>query len=249
MSIDDTKIKSEFSRIKNLGYIENKRSDLNDGAAGNTFEDLLGVQENNLKNADFEGFEVKTKKQISGSWITLFSLKPDHPDNGDNYIRKNWGINDEEYPNIKVFRTSLHAHRWSKVYEKYKIKVDVDRINKKVFLVKADLNENINDRSVYWDFDKINNGIKKLKNTFVVSYASKIIDNKIYYKYLTAQVFKDYIGDKKFIDLIENGTVRYDNRLGIYRTGKKKGTAHNHGGGFRIAPKNIHLLFNSVINL
>ena len=52
-----------------------------------------------------------------------------------------------------------------------------------------------------------------------------------------------------FIELIEKGKVRYDNRLGIYRTGTKKGSPHNHGGGFRISPKAIHELYNNCIAL
>ena len=56
------KIKAEFQRIKSLGYVKNVKTDYNDGAAGNTFEMHLGVQENNLKEPDFDNFEVKTKK-------------------------------------------------------------------------------------------------------------------------------------------------------------------------------------------
>ena len=43
-------LKTEFKRIKSLGYIKNVKSDTNDGAAGNTFEYHLGVVENNLTN-------------------------------------------------------------------------------------------------------------------------------------------------------------------------------------------------------
>ena len=54
--MDHQKIKSEFLRIKELGYLPNVKSDTNDGGAGNTFEHHLGVKENNLRDADFEQF-------------------------------------------------------------------------------------------------------------------------------------------------------------------------------------------------
>ena len=44
------KIKLEFERIKNLGFIKSTRQNNRDGGIGNTFEDYLGVEENNLKD-------------------------------------------------------------------------------------------------------------------------------------------------------------------------------------------------------
>ena len=79
--MNSDKIKQEFLRIKALGYLANVKTDFNDGAAGNTFETHLGVKENNLKEADFDNFEVKTKKTYlkSKSPISLFTLKPTYP--------------------------------------------------------------------------------------------------------------------------------------------------------------------------
>jgi hypothetical protein len=58
------KIKTEFLRIKNLGFVPNEKSENNDSAIGATFEKYLGVKENNSKDADFQGWEIKTKKTI-----------------------------------------------------------------------------------------------------------------------------------------------------------------------------------------
>ena len=168
MSIDTTKLIEEFKRIKNIGFIKNVKPNHHDGSAGNTFESCLGVKENNLKDPDFLGFEIKTKKKKSSSWISLFTLKPDNPENGDNYMRNNWGIVDEEYPQFKCFRTSLYAHRWSIVYNKCKMKISNSKENKRVGLVMADLNENIIDENVFWKYKSITAGVKKLKNTFII---------------------------------------------------------------------------------
>ncbi len=52
------KLKKEFNRIKKMGFVDCTRPNNIDGGIGNTFEDLLGVEENNKKEADFKGFEV-----------------------------------------------------------------------------------------------------------------------------------------------------------------------------------------------
>ena len=81
------KVKFEFERIKNLGFVKSNRINNKDGGIGNTFEDYLGVSENNLRDPDFEGFEVKTQRQITSSYITLFSKSPSFP-KGTSLIKK-----------------------------------------------------------------------------------------------------------------------------------------------------------------
>ena len=44
------KVSNEFKRIKALGFIPSNRPNNKDGGIGNTFEDHLGVLENNLKD-------------------------------------------------------------------------------------------------------------------------------------------------------------------------------------------------------
>ena len=48
----------------------------NDGNQGNTLEGLLGVAENNLSLPDLGVFELKTQKNETGSYITLFHREP-----------------------------------------------------------------------------------------------------------------------------------------------------------------------------
>lgn len=249
MSINSNKAIKEFNRIKNLGFVENIKPNHHDGSAGNTFEHYLGVKENNLKDPDFLDFEVKTKKKKSSSWISLFTLKPDSPKSGDKYMRDNFGINDEEYPQHKCFRTSLYAHRWSIVYGNFKYKVTNAKKENKIYITKADMDENILDKNVFWNYSSITQGIKKLKNAFFVNYEVKKTGNKYFYKYTNATIFLDYIGDSNFYNLLDEGIIRYDNRLGIYRSGEKKGLLHNHGGGFRANPKNIDKLYKSKIEV
>ncbi len=85
------KLKSEFYRIKNLNYVKNTRPKNKDGGIGNTFEDLLGVEENNKKEADFEGVEIKSQRYLNKSYISLFTKSPDYPNRANTYLREKYG--------------------------------------------------------------------------------------------------------------------------------------------------------------
>ena len=244
------KIKGKIEKIKSLGYVLSVRPDAikNDGAIGNTFEDLFDVEENNLREADYDGWEFKSQRKFTKSASSLFSLKPSNKEiKGDNYMVENYGYYDKEYSHIKCLRTSLYASRFSLVNQRNNMKINVDEKNQKINLIYADLNEKIIDDRIYWDFDDLKRGTKKLKNTIVVKAGERLINDKIHFKFTEASAYINFNFDK-FIDCVKNGIVRYDNRIGIYRTGEKKGKRHNHGGGFRlVSSKNYHKLFDDFL--
>lgn len=245
------RIKEEFKKIQAMGYVLSDKpyAEKNDGALGNTFETLLGVSENNLREADFEGWECKSQRKHTKSAASLFTRKPDFPDGGDEYMRENWGVQDTEYPHIKVFRTSIYAHRWAVVYGKYKMKLVVDDVEEKLRINLSDINENILDDSVFWSFQSLKEASHKLKNTFVIKAEEKVIDGKIHFKFLEGQAYMNFNFDK-CIQLIKDGRARYDNRLGVYRTGKNTGKKHNHGGGIRLVKSSDYKnIFDDFIEL
>jgi hypothetical protein len=246
--IDFEIIEKRFIEIRDKGFHANVKSDDNDGAAGNTFESLFDIKENSKREADFGVFEFKTKKYLkSKSPISLFTQRPSSQYD-DNYMRKNWGYPDKRYKDILCFRTSLYTNRWSLVNKKHQMKIEVDKNAKKVFIIRADLNFKIIDKNVYWDFDDILKGTKKLKNLFLVGANEKVINGKKHFSYIDATVYTDYLGDLNFIKLLKEGVIRYDNRLGVH--GPKTdhpGTEHNHGGGFRIPKSQIDRLYKNKI--
>jgi len=170
---------------------KNVKSDTNDGGAGNTFEYHLGVVENNLTNPDFAGFEIKTKKTFTHSAISLFTKKPSSKEYGDNYMREQFGIPDKRYSKIKCFRTSIYANRYSEVYGKYKIKLGVNRKQRKLYFEVYDLNEKLIDNNVFWTFDSIQKGSKKLNNLIIINANKKKIDGKDHFNYTDAKVLID----------------------------------------------------------
>jgi hypothetical protein len=245
---------AEFQRIKGLGYVISDKpyAKKNDGAVGNTFESLLGVSENNLRAPDFAEWECKSQRQHTSSAATLFSRKPDFPVKADHHMREEWGIPDPtgQYPHIKVFRTSVYAHRWAEVYGKYRMKLEVNESENKLKILLCDLDETLIDDSVYWFLDSLKKASSKLKNTFLVKAEEKVIDGKIHFKFLEGHACVGF-NFERCIELIKEGKVRYDNRLGIYRTGKLKGKPHNHGGGLRLSnpSENYRILFDRFIEL
>ena len=89
----------------------------------------------------------------------------------------------------------------------------------------------------------------KLKNTFVVKAEEKIIDGKTHFKFTDGKAYMGF-NFNKLVELIKVGKARYDNRLGIYRSGKNIGKKHNHGGGIRLVKSSDYEdMFDDYVNL
>ena len=67
--------KQKFCAIKARGFIKSQRK--GDAAVGNTFENELGLQENNIAGPDIEGNELKAARRGAGGKQTLFTKEGD----------------------------------------------------------------------------------------------------------------------------------------------------------------------------
>ena len=66
---------SKFKEVKSLEYVPSNRA--NNTGIGKTFEDYIGVVENNLDEPDLAGFEIKSHRGAYA--LTLpYSLKAPH---------------------------------------------------------------------------------------------------------------------------------------------------------------------------
>lgn len=65
------KLKNKFETIKKLGWIKSIRK--GSTGIGATFEKLLGINENSFEIPDFDGIEIKTKRNYSNSFTSLFN--------------------------------------------------------------------------------------------------------------------------------------------------------------------------------
>jgi len=68
-------LNAELQEITSRGWIKTQRPG-NDGGVGNTLEDLLGIEENNLPLPNAGEWELKGQRKVTTSLITLFHMEP-----------------------------------------------------------------------------------------------------------------------------------------------------------------------------
>lgn len=238
------KLKKEFNRIKKMGFVDCTRPNNIDGGIGNTFEDLLGVEENNKKEADFKGFEVKSHRLLNSSYVSLFTKSPDNPKRANSYLRENFGeIRDENHSDKKKLYASVFGHRASIIYSKYKMKLKVDRSNNKLHLIINDLKDK-NLSTVSWDFETLKKSSTKMKDLFLVFADIQNVYKKNKYHFTAGEIYFDF-DFEKFLKEIEKGGIMFDIRIGVYNSGKNYGKTHDHGSGFRVKAKNFKNLYRT----
>lgn len=235
-------ITKRFQEIKAMEFIPSKRR--HNTGIGKTFEDYLGVTENNDKLPDFEGFEVKSKRALTSSYLTLFTKSPDGPKGANTYLRDTYGELYEEYPNLKKIHTSIFTNRYNTYKGIYGFKIVNDKTNEIIKLVVKDISTNkIIDETVYWTYAELDKALtKKLDALFYVNAETKIIDGEELFHYTSAKIFlKPSL--EKLLMLIDEGKLMVDIRIGSYKSGKNKGKTHDHGTGFRIKPSDLNQLY------
>jgi MvaI/BcnI restriction endonuclease family len=237
------KIKEDFYRIKKLGFVECSRPNNKDGGIGNTYEDLLGVEENNLKEADYLGYEIKSKRKFNSSYISLFSKSPSHPKKANTYLRETYGeVRDLNHPDKKKLYASVFGHRFSIVYEKYKMTLKVEYNEKKLYLLIYDFDEKILE-SVYWTFEDLERATTKMSSLMLVLAEVKKENDKRKYHFNKAELYEKFLFSN-FLENIENGGIMFDIRIGVYNSGKSIGKTHDHGSGFRVKKENFKNLYD-----
>lgn len=242
--------------IKNLGWVPNARPG-NAGGIGNTLEDLLGIQENNLPLPNAAEWELKCQKVGSSALTTLFHLEPSPralkfvP----NILLPKYGwkhnLAGKRYPPEEMsFRQTIHCLARSD----RGFMVEVDKNNRKV-LVSFDANkvdfrhtawlETVKTRiglselnpQPYWGFaDLYHKAGTKLLNTFYVQ--AKVMKDgaKEFFHYNRVLILQDFNVDNFVRALVEgNILVDFDARSG-----------HNHGTKFRLRQNAIASLYNDI---
>ncbi|MDR0724542.1 MAG: MvaI/BcnI family restriction endonuclease [Prevotellaceae bacterium] len=235
---------NEFKKIAQMGWIENARKG-NTGGIGNTLEDLLGIEENNLPIPNAAEWELKTQRLETSALTTLFHIEPSPraikfvPQ----ILLSNYGWRHQEagkkYPDDEMsFRQTIHGNSASD----RGFMVKIDRENRKVLISfnyskVADIHEDWL-RSVetkvgleelnpqpYWGFDDLaSKAGTKLLNCFYVQAEVKKENGKELYRYSKVTMLQKF-SFEGFLKELENGNILVDFDA---RTG------HNHGTKFRL---------------
>ena len=239
--------------IRNQGWVPTGRKN-NDGGVGNTLEDLLGIEENNLPIPNAAEWELKAQKKDTTSLITLFHMEPSPraykfvpsillPEFGWRHQEAGQKYSDDE----KSFRQTINALSCSN--RGFTIKVD--RGDRKI-LVDFDPNQivsvdhpewiqSVSNKTLepkpYWGFDDLyHKAGTKLHNCFFVWAESKRINGTLHFHYQDIYMLKKF-DLNKFIDAVESGNVYIDFDA---RTG------HNHGTKFRLKRESLINLYAEV---
>lgn len=226
-----------FKEIRSRGWIETHRHD--DQCLGNTFEDLIGVKENNKNEADYFGIELKTHRNITSSMVSLFSKSPSYPKKVNTYLRETYGVVESDSGKL-VLNTTVGGDKFNTHRGGHRFKVEVDRNEEKMWLVIENMtnNEILEDKNhgknTHWDFSVLTTALeKKLKKIAIIYGDEQDIDGKHYVRYTKMIILNDLSLEKMLI-AIENGDLMIDIRIGVYASGKNKGKTHDHGTAFRI---------------
>jgi len=225
-------------------WVESARS--NDTGIGYTFEEkILEKVEDNLACSDLAELEIKSQRMDSSSKMTLFTKAPVYPLRANTYIRDNFGVDDEVYPS-KIIHTSFFGNKISHYKNEYGFKLEANDNEQKLYLRIFDRENNIIDTEIYWTYMVLNNILgQKIHNIGFVEAKTKKENSNEYFMYKKLTILMNP-SIKNFIENINNGTIQFDIRIGVYRSGKNKGKQHDHGSGFRISKKDFSKLFEIV---
>lgn len=237
--------KKKFNQIKEIGWIRSIKQ--GPTGIGATFEKLLGCSENSLEIPDFNGIEIKTKRELSKGYIGLFNMTP----TGKYYheverLKDTYGYPDKKLRNYKVLNNSVYSDKRTWIGTKFQFMLKLDMNNKIISLCIFDCSGNLIENFIHWDFDEIREKLyRKLKTLAYINAYSKYHNNHEYFYYYKMQIFKLKDFDT-FIRLIDNGTIRINFKLGIFRSGKRVGQIHDHGTSFEIKECDLFKLYNKI---
>ena len=250
---------NDLNQIRDQGWIQTARKG-NDGGVGNTLEDLLGIEENNLPLPNSGEWEIKGQRSDTSSLITLFHMEPSprafkfvpqvllplygwpHKDAGGKYL-------DSE----RSFRQTLTAgQRTNRGFTvivnrgrgRVEVSFDRDFVKPEQFEWLSSVEDKVGlaelNPQPYWGFTELFHkaGTKLGKTVYAIAERKRVdgIEFFRYSRFLMLEKFQL----SGFIDSIENGVILVDFDA---RTG------HNHGTKFRLKQDSYPYLYDSIVEI
>src|SRR3989344_4821682 len=236
--------KRDFLVIKEKGFVESHRT--HNTGIGKTFEDLIGVVENNNFLADYKNsLELKSSRELSQSMVTLFTKKPTHPKGINSRLREEYGEPDEKANGLKTVHTTFSSLKFNTFHGKFGFKLEINEKERRIYILIKNIKTNkLENIEIYYEFDELKNIIeKKLDYIAYIKADHKVENGKEFFNFKEAVILSGLTFDK-FIRFVKEGLILYDIRIGVYRSGELEGRTHDHGSGFRILKNNIEKVFN-----
>jgi hypothetical protein len=242
-----------------MGWIKSARPG-NAGAVGNTLEDLLEIEENNLPLPNAGEWEIKTQRAETGSLTTLFHMEPSpralrfvpqvllpkygwaHREAGGQYQATEMSFRQTITGNVRTDRG------FTVLIDEKNQKVVVSFDSKAVAACHADWLKSVSERAglnelnpqPYWGFDDLTSKARtKLVNCFYVRAETKWEGSDEFFLYRRIYILSKFAGGK-FVHAIGGGYVLidFDARSG-----------HNHGTKFRLKQEARPLLYENILEV
>lgn len=243
--------------IRNKGWIKSARPG-NAGSVGNTLEDLLEIEENNLPLPNAGEWEIKAQRLDTCSLTTLFHMEPSpralrfvpkvflpkygwsHKEAGGRYKNEEMSFRQTITGGVRTDRGFTILADWEQ--KKLLVSFDAQSVDAKhnnwlrTVEQRAGLTE-LNPQP-YWGFDDLNSKARtKLINCFYLRAETKRENNEEYFLYKKIYMLSDFVGEK-FINAIEIGRVLID---------FDARSRHNHGTKFRLRQECRPALYRNIV--
>jgi len=246
----------ELKRIRSMGWIPNARRG-NVGGVGNTLEDLLGIEENNLPIPNAAEWELKCQRIETSSLTTLFHMEPSPravrfvpqvllPKYGWRHKEAGARYSDEEMSFRQTITGTGRSDRgFTVIVDTEQRKVLISFNSKAVDEKHKAWLETVKKRvglkelspQPYWGFDDLGHKAgTKLLNCFYLQARTKKEQGREFFSYEKIFILTRFSVDA-FINAIEKGYVYVDFDA---RTG------HNHGTKFRLRQDKLTELYEDV---
>ena len=237
---------SKMGEICNRGYIPSHR--MGDTGIGKTLEDLLGIDENNISGPDFSVYELKSGRRQSNTMVTLFTKTPS-PKGAIKELVDNFGYRQRKRTAKSRQLTLVPITENDSIpLEEKELHVTVDAIKpNSVGLQLKFVGERLyfkNSKGVtaFYDRSNLEEAFeKKYKSMIYVIADCKKTGKKESFWYNEAYRL-DRFGFSTFSQLIKDGLLKVDLRVGHYPNGR----VHDHGTGFRILPIHFPKCFEVI---
>ena len=228
--------------------VKETRDTRNDGAVGNTIENLLGIKENNLPLPNTQEWELKGQRSHTHALETLKHIEPSptaaeivstlllpfygwkHKLAGTKYpinemsFRSTTSATEYTYRGFSIV-VDKNQHKVRFVFDFSKAKVEDPKISAWLKTVEKGAGLGPLEPEPYWGIEDLRYAIgEKIKNCFYVVADSKIEGGREFFLYKELLILTGFSFDG-FMKCLENGVVLVDFDA---RTG------HNHGTKFRI---------------
>lgn len=228
-----TELLRRFDKLKSKGFVPTTRG--GDTAVGHTFELHMGVQENNLGTADFQGIELKAIRRSdfdkgSPERTNLFLKEPVWIDGlaAAERVRTYGYVSDLE-------REALYSCVSSR-QNSHGLRLRVDRNSQRAYV------DFENAPVGYYSFEVLEKRLQeKLPDMFVALASTRGTGPDEAFSYHSA-IFCSNPSGAEFVRLIEGGDIMLEIRMHV----TPSGACRNHGSGFRIRMNKWPELFATV---